>query len=204
MRKSRPPLFKWRHFEPAVITCAVGWYLRFSLSYRNVEEILTERGLPADHTTIWRWVQCYAPELNKRCRRELKPTNGSWRVDETYIRVKGKWTYLYRARRLGRCYDRFPACRPARCCCRQALLPKRLACSWSPSPQGDQRRRQPVLSQGGVGTEAGGQTGSSVSVSYLSLLEQHRGTGSSSDQTTGQRQPRVPILSRGAGDDPGI
>ena len=84
MRKSRPSLFKWRHFEPAVITCAVGWYLRFSLSYRNVEELLTERGLPADHTTIWRWVQRYAPELNKRCRQELKPTNGSWRVDETY------------------------------------------------------------------------------------------------------------------------
>jgi IS6 family transposase len=97
MEKSRPALFKWRHFEPAVITCAVRWYLRFSLSYRNVEELLTERGLPADHTTIWRWVQCYAPELNKRCRRELKPTNGSWRVDETYVRVKGKWTYLYRA-----------------------------------------------------------------------------------------------------------
>src|SRR6201993_4278752 len=97
MRKSGPALFKWRHFETAVITCAVGWYLRFSLSYRNIEELLTERGLPADHTTIWRWVQCYAPVLNKRCRRELKPTNGSWRVDETYIRVKGKWTYLYRA-----------------------------------------------------------------------------------------------------------
>ena len=80
-----------------MITCAVGWYLRFSLSYRNVEELLTERGMPADHTTIWRWVQRYAPELNKRCRRELKPANGSWRVDETYIRVKGKWTYLYRA-----------------------------------------------------------------------------------------------------------
>jgi IS6 family transposase len=97
MRKSRPPLFKWRHFEPAVITCAMGWYLRFSLSYRNVEELLTERGLSADHTTVWRWVQRYAPELNQRCRRELKPTNRSWRVDETYIRVKGKWTYLYRA-----------------------------------------------------------------------------------------------------------
>jgi transposase, IS6 family len=97
MHKSRPPLFKWRHFEPAVITCAVGWYLRFSLSYRNVEELLTERGLPADHTTIWRWVQRYAPELNQRCRRELKPTNGSWRVDETYVRVQGKWAYLYRA-----------------------------------------------------------------------------------------------------------
>src|SRR5436853_2527187 len=59
MCKPRPALFKWRHFEPAIITCAVGWYLRFSLSYRNVEELLTERGLPADHTTIWRWVQCY-------------------------------------------------------------------------------------------------------------------------------------------------
>src|SRR6478672_1449508 len=90
MRKSRTPLFKWRHFEPAVITCAVGWYLRFSLSYRNVEELLTERGLTADHTTVWRWVQRYAPELNRRCRKELKSTNRSWRVDETYIRVKGK------------------------------------------------------------------------------------------------------------------
>ena len=75
----------------------MGWYLRFSLSYRDVEALLTERGIPADHTSIWRWVQCYAPELNKRCRRERKPTNGSWRVDETYVRVKGKWVYLYRA-----------------------------------------------------------------------------------------------------------
>ena len=57
---------------------ALGWYLRYSLSYRDVEEFVIERGLPADHTTIWRWVQRYAPELNKRCRRELKPTiNGS-------------------------------------------------------------------------------------------------------------------------------
>src|SRR5215831_7620685 len=164
MRKSRPPLFKWPHFEPAVITCAVGWYLRFSLSYRNVEELLTERGLPADHTTIWRWAQRYAPELSKRCRRELKPTNGSWRVDETYMRVKEKWTYLYRA----------------------------------------VRRWQPLLSQGRGGTKAGGQTRTSVSLSYLSLLEQHRGTGSSSDQTTGQRQPGVPILSRRPADDPRI
>jgi transposase-like protein len=81
-----------------MITCAVGWYLRFSLSYRDAEDLLTERGLPVDHTTVWRWVQCYAPELNNRCRRELKPTNRSWRVDETYIRVKGKWTYLYPGR----------------------------------------------------------------------------------------------------------
>ncbi len=97
MSKPRPALFKWRHFEPGIIICAVRWYLRFSLSYRDVEELLMERGLPADHTTIWRWVQRYAPELNKRCRRELKPTNGSWRVDETYICQGGSWRYLYRA-----------------------------------------------------------------------------------------------------------
>ena len=97
MIKPRPALFKWRHFEPEIIVCAVRWYLRFSLSYRDIEELLVERGLPADHTTIWRWVQRYAPELNKRCRRELKPTNGSWRVDETYICQGGSWRYLYRA-----------------------------------------------------------------------------------------------------------
>jgi|SRR5215467_15934908 transposase-like protein len=97
MIKLRPALFKWRHFEPELIVCAVRWYLRFSLSYRDVEELLIERGLRADHTTVWRWVQRYAPEMNKRCRRELKPTNGSWRVDETYICQGGIWRYLYRA-----------------------------------------------------------------------------------------------------------
>src|SRR6202049_1134147 len=90
-------LFKWRQFEPQVILMAVGWYLRFSLSYRDVEKLLAERGLHADHVTVWRWVQRYALEVNRRLRSRLKPTNDSWRVDETYIRVKGKWVYLYRA-----------------------------------------------------------------------------------------------------------
>jgi transposase-like protein len=64
---------------------------------RDVEELLAERGLAADHTTIWRWVQRYGPALGQRLCRHLKPTNKSWRVDETYIRVKGGWCYLYRA-----------------------------------------------------------------------------------------------------------
>ena len=76
---------------------AVGWYLRFSLSYRDVEELVAERGLSVDHVTVWRWVQRYAPEIQRRLRPRLRPTNDSWRVDETYIRVKGKWVYLYRA-----------------------------------------------------------------------------------------------------------
>jgi IS6 family transposase len=90
-------LFKWRQFEPEVILLAVGWYLRFSLSYRDVEELLAERGIEADHVTLWRWVQRYAPELERRLRKHLKATNDSWRVDETYVRVKGQWRYLYRA-----------------------------------------------------------------------------------------------------------
>jgi IS6 family transposase len=90
-------LFKWRQFEPKVILLAVGWYLRFSLSYREVEELLAERGLWVDDVTVWRWVQRYAPELQRRLRRHLKPRSDSWRVDETYIRIKGKWRYLYRA-----------------------------------------------------------------------------------------------------------
>ena len=93
----RPAIFKWRQSEPAIILCAVRWYLRYSLSYRDVEELLEERGLETDHTTVWRWVQRYAPELDQRMRCHLKPTNKSWRVDETYVKVKGTWRYLYRA-----------------------------------------------------------------------------------------------------------
>ena len=94
---ARPAIFKGRQTEPVFILCAVRWYLRYSLSLRDVEELLVERGLEADHTTIWRWVQRYGPELDERLRRHLKPTNRSWRVDETYIRVNGRWCYLYRA-----------------------------------------------------------------------------------------------------------
>ncbi len=75
----------------------VRWYLRYSLSYRDLEEMMLERGLQVDHTTIYRWVQRYAPELDKRCRPHLKACNASWRVDETYIKVKKVWMYLYRA-----------------------------------------------------------------------------------------------------------
>jgi transposase-like protein len=94
---TRPAIFKWRQTEPVLILSAVRWYLRYSLSLRDVEELLKERGLEVDHTTVWRWLQRYGPELEERLRRHLKPTNKSWRVDETYVRVKGRWCYLYRA-----------------------------------------------------------------------------------------------------------
>jgi transposase-like protein len=89
--------FKGRHFQADIILICTRWYLRYALSYRDIEEMMTERGLSVDHTTIYRWVQEYAPELDKRSRPYLKQTNDSWRVDETYVKVRGKWLYLYRA-----------------------------------------------------------------------------------------------------------
>jgi transposase-like protein len=89
--------FKGRQFAAEVILWAVRWYLMFPISYRDLELMLRDRGLAVDHTTVFRWIQAYAPELEQRIRPHLRLSNGSWRVDETYIRVKGRWTYLYRA-----------------------------------------------------------------------------------------------------------
>ena len=94
---SDPPLFKWRHFEADIILCAVRWYLRYALSYRDVEDLLRARGVSIDHTTVFRWVQRDAPELDRLCRPHLRLTNDSYRVDEEYIRIKKQWCYLYRA-----------------------------------------------------------------------------------------------------------
>jgi IS6 family transposase len=90
-------LFKGRQFTAEVILWAVRWYLQFPISYRDLERMLADRGVHVDHTTLFRWVQVYAPELEKPIRPHLQLTNGSWRVDETYIRVKDEWVYLYRA-----------------------------------------------------------------------------------------------------------
>jgi transposase-like protein len=89
--------FKWKHSVGEIILQTVRWYLKYPLSYRNLKEMMAERGMKVDHTTIMRWVHQYSPEIEKRIRRHLRPTNDSWRVDETYIKVKGKWKYLYRA-----------------------------------------------------------------------------------------------------------
>jgi transposase-like protein len=93
----KPIEFKWKHYQPEIILLTVRWYLRYSLSFRDLVELMEERGLSIAHTTIMRWVHQYGPELDKKVRRHLKTTNDSWRVDETYIKVKGQWVYLYRA-----------------------------------------------------------------------------------------------------------
>ena len=90
-------LFKGRQFDREVIVLCVRWYLRFKLSYRDLFEMIAERGLSLAHTTIMRWVRHYAPEFERRWNRFARPAGSSWRVDETYIKVRGKWVYLYRA-----------------------------------------------------------------------------------------------------------
>src|ERR671920_951809 len=97
MAAGRPELFRGRHFQDEIIILCVRWYLRYGLSYRDLEEMMAERGLSVDHSTVWRWVQKYAPEINRRMRPHLRMSGTSYRLDETYVKVGSEWKYLYRA-----------------------------------------------------------------------------------------------------------
>src|SRR5260370_35230806 len=88
--------FKWRHFEAQIILLCVRWYVRYPLSYRHLEEMMDERGLRVDHTTIYRWVQHFAPELDRRCRPHLNTTTDSCRREDAYTKAKRTLTDLYR------------------------------------------------------------------------------------------------------------
>ncbi len=89
--------FKGFRFPTDVITVAVRWYLRYGLSYRDVEELLAERGVEVDHVTIFRWVQRFTPLLIDAARPCRHVTGDRWFVDETYVKIAGRWVYLYRA-----------------------------------------------------------------------------------------------------------
>lgn len=89
--------FKGRHTPKAIILQCVRWYCAYSLSYRNIEEMMAKRGVGIDHSTLNRWVVYYAPKLEKSFHIKKKRTGDRWRLDETYIKVKGEWKYYYRA-----------------------------------------------------------------------------------------------------------
>ena len=89
--------FSGRHYPMSIILQAVRWYVAYALSYRNIEEMMKERGFEIDHATLNRWVLQYAPLLEQKSRKYKRPVYGSWRMDETYIKIKGNWRYLYRA-----------------------------------------------------------------------------------------------------------
>jgi len=86
MKRTSSP-FKWRHYAPDVILLCVRWYCSYQLSYRDLEEMMRERGLAVDHVTIFRWVQRYAPEINRRMRPHLRMSGASYRLDETHVKV---------------------------------------------------------------------------------------------------------------------
>jgi putative transposase len=89
--------FKGAHFPPEIILTGVRWYVAYPLSTRHVEELMLERGVRVDHATINRWVIKCSPQLEEAFHRRKRPVRVSWRMDETYLRVKGQWSYLYRA-----------------------------------------------------------------------------------------------------------
>jgi IS6 family transposase len=97
VKKNNKKPFKGRQFTAEIILWAVRWYLQSPINYRDLECMLSDRGVQVGHTTLFHWIQASASEIEKRTRSHLRMTNGSWRVDEPYIRVKGEWVYLYRA-----------------------------------------------------------------------------------------------------------
>jgi transposase-like protein len=97
MKSCRPPSFWKRKFEPQVIVTCVRWYLRFCLSFRDLEELMAERGPAVDHTTIWRWTQTYGRVVYRRLHGEAMRKSSNRQMDETFVRIAGKWMYLFRA-----------------------------------------------------------------------------------------------------------
>src|SRR5215510_976965 len=97
LSSEKPELFKGRHVNHLLIIQAVRWYVSYKLSYRDVCDLMAERGVTVVHTTVLRWVQRFVPAFEKKWKKYARPVGLSWRVDETYIKVKGQWSYLYRA-----------------------------------------------------------------------------------------------------------
>jgi len=89
--------FKGSQFEREIILWGVRWYVAYPISYRQLEEVMSERGVAVDHSTLNRWVIKYAPEIEKQFRHRQRAVGRSWRLDETYVKIKGQWAYLYRA-----------------------------------------------------------------------------------------------------------
>src|ERR1700676_4785363 len=152
-------LFKWRQFEPEVILLAVGWYLRFSLSYRDVEELLAERGLRADHVTVWTRVQRYGPEMEQRLRRRLK-TNQRQLAGGRDVRAGERQMGVFiPGCGLHRCDDRLLTFGQTRCSRRRALSGQSLRRCEPSAPSGHQHRQVCRLPAGDCATQRRGCSG---------------------------------------------
>ena len=185
-------LFKRRRFPVDIILLCVRWYCKYGISYRDLAEMMQERGVNVDPSTIFRWVQRYAPEIEKRVRRYQGYRSGSWRVDETYVRVSGKWRYLFRAvdkhgqlidfmlsdRRNTQAAYRFlrKAVKTMRDYPPESITPDKLASY----PQG-----HPAPAERTAAARSG-------RASHIEVLEQHHRGGSLSAQARDPADPRLP------------
>ena len=195
---SAQDLFKGRHFDQEIIVLCIRWYLAFKLSSRDLVQMMAERGISLAHTTILRWVQRYVPEFEKRWSRYARPVGDSWRVDETYIKVRGQWVYLYRAvDREGRTVDFLLSKR------RDVMAAKRFF------SQATRQHGMPrVITLDGYAAshravaklKAAGTLPRRVRVRSL-VFKQHRRTRSSADQTANPANDWVQAVRQGDRDD---
>ena len=156
-----------------IIILCVRWYLRYSLSYRDLEEMMVERGLSVDHVTIWRWVQRYAPILNQRLRRERRDPNRSWRVDETYVRGCQQLDVPLPSRGFRWRYHRFHVVTEAGSDCRQAIPAFGIIRNWRGPAEGGQCGWTRGVRTRHRRAEAIGRTQSALSLPAVALLKQH-------------------------------
>jgi transposase-like protein len=185
-------LFKGRHFDQDIIVLCVRWYLRFKLSSRDLVQMMAERGVTLTHTTILRWVQRYVPEFEKRWNKYSRPVGRSWRCDETYIKVKGQWTYLYRAvDRQGWTVDFLLSER------RNVAAAKRFfskATKKHGTPRVIYTRCLRGFASSHRGAEISGNGCAQCWDTIQQVFEQYCGAGSSSNQTTDSTDARVQAI----------
>ena len=164
---------------------------------------MAERNLAVDHVTIWRWVQRYAPVLNQRIRREMRRADRSWRVDETYVKVAGNWTYLYRAvDSAGETIEFMLS--PKRDLIAAKLFLRLALSGWRARPTCHQCRWASGLRQRNRRVEADRRTRSALSLPNRTLSEQHHRAGPPFHQEADHGEPRVPFAGRGVANDRGL
>ena len=196
MRVGQDGTFKG-HFASEVILLALRWYLAFPISYHDLSAMLSDRGVLVDHTTLFRWVQTYAAKLEQRVRRHLRPCTGSWRVDETYIKVKGVWTYLYRAvDSLGQTIDFLLSARRDAAAAKR-FVRKALAQPHTVNPRTITVDKNLAYPRAAADLKRSDELWRFSRLRRVQVSQQHRGAGSSSDQTPGPARARVRQLANG-------